>query len=128
MPTRPLAIRRKSDGFNIEIYRRHKMLALLRKTIPYVSDFVSWEVVVIRVNPVHPMDNTAQLEGWTHVESLPSSETWGTYGWTFTNLQEAEKRFNEACADYDAKLNANEIDDFEIDLAPKQTMECPELD
>lgn len=127
MPTRPLQITRKVDGFTIQVFKRHRMLALLRKTISSIPNFVNWEVVVIRVNPVHPMDTASILDGWTHVESLPSSESWGTYGWTFTDLNTATSRFEAACADYDKKLKDGEIDDFEIDLAPKRTMEVPEI-
>lgn len=123
MQIKPLNLSRKHNGFALQLVRRHKRLALLLKTLPTYPTFKNWEVVVIQVGPVHPQDEVSMLEGWTHVERIPSSEQWGTYGWTFIDEQTAMRRFEEACADYDIKMR--EVP--EVDSEPSFDTQEPEF-
>jgi hypothetical protein len=110
MKIRPLKLERKINGFTVELLRRHGRIALLLKRLPDIPTFRNWEVVVIKVDTLHPLDKQGAAEGWTHAERIPPSESWGAYGWTFVNEKTAFERFAMACADYDEKAKAGLID------------------
>jgi hypothetical protein len=42
-----------------------------------------YEAIVIRLSKPHPRDPNPEC--FSHAESYPSSEKWGTYGWTYTS-------------------------------------------
>jgi len=105
---------------------RHGQLALLKKTLPTYPTFLNWEVVVIRVGPVHPHDEEAKAAGWTHVERVPPSESWGTYGWTFVDERIARQRFAKACADYDQQMGEPDFSEGS-DLEPDFGSDEPEF-
>ena len=101
MKIKPLKIPEKHGGFVIELMARHHRVALLRKRLPELTEFRNFEVVVIQVQPVHFKDQQSTDQGYTHVERLPASESWGTYGWTFIEIDRARAAFARACAGYD---------------------------
>jgi hypothetical protein len=91
--TRPVATEFLRDGFRHVQVRRHGRAALYEKSKQYPHGgptITSYEVVILRAQRPHPQDRTAA--GWDRVESYPSSEEWGSRGWTYVGLAEAEKR------------------------------------
>ena len=65
------------------VERRHRDVAL-----PH------WEVVKIRVKPERLLHGQRVEEG----EACPSPEDWGTYGWTYTTLEDARAKFDSLTA------------------------------
>ena len=86
MRTLPTSFR--SDGFDYVLLKREGLAALFQKSKPSHS-FPTYEIVWIRQIP------TRELFGHTSEahEAMPSSEQWGTYGWTACDLPSAESRF-----------------------------------
>jgi hypothetical protein len=101
MKIRPLKVPDVLDGFVIELMARRGRVALLRKRLKTLDRWSNYEVVIIQLGPPHYEDVEAISNGITHVERLPSSNSWGTYGWTFVEESRARQAFAEACADYD---------------------------
>lgn len=104
MKIKPLEVPETLGGFVIDVVKRHRMVVLVRKRLPELKEFRNWEVMVVRVGPVHPKAEKDIAQGYTHAERLPASESWGTYGWTYIDEQRALERFAEACADYNAHV------------------------
>lgn len=93
MNLRPLKTELKSGGFLFRQIERNGDVAIFEQTKePGIRAF---EVVRIRTAPPHPKD--PRLDGADRVESYPSSEHWGRYGWTYTTEEDARKKFAALC-------------------------------
>lgn len=78
------------SGFEHKVIAREGMVALVERkhrdvSLPY------WEVVKIRVSPEKRVGERA----YTESEVYPSSERWGTDGWTYTTLEAVQAKFAE---------------------------------
>jgi hypothetical protein len=77
------------DDFRYSLVKREGLLAIYHQTkAGYARG--NYEVVRIQVNPaarIFGIDYPAR-------EALPSSEQWGTDGFTYYDLSDAETRFN----------------------------------
>lgn len=80
----------KRNGFKHTVLRRDGMVALVERQHSAVS-LPHWEVVKIRVSPEKLVGERA----YTEAEVYPSSERWGTDGWTYTTLEDAMAKFDE---------------------------------
>jgi hypothetical protein len=67
------------DGMKLLIERKHHTAAS-----PH------WEVVKLRVSPEKRVGERTYMEG----EAYPSSEAWGSQGWTYTDLESAKAKFD----------------------------------
>ena len=86
-PGRRLPEHIRSDGFDLRLVERHGMVALYEKMKGFHAGY---EVVVIQLRKPkkHPFTGVdLPLR-----EAYPSSEDWGTYGWTYTTLERAQAR------------------------------------
>jgi hypothetical protein len=86
----PLPTSFKDDGFTFTLIRREGDIALLSKTKPHYTR-PSFEVVRI----VHRPAEMIKGKPYPAREALPSTSTWGTYGWTYCTLEDALVRFNK---------------------------------
>ena len=55
------------------------------------NGIVHFEVIRIRIGKLHPLDQNR--DGVDAAETYPPAAAWGTDGWTFTTLKDAETRF-----------------------------------
>ena len=78
------------NGFSHKIVTREGNVAIVQRQHRDVSR-PHWEVVRIRVKPERLLHGRRVEEG----EAYPSPEDWGTYGWTYTTLEEAQAKFAE---------------------------------
>jgi hypothetical protein len=80
---KPIPDKFNKDGFAFELISREGMVATFRKTKGRIESF---EVVVLQARPdVHWYNGTTTP---AH-EALPSSESWGTLGFTMTTRNAA---------------------------------------
>jgi len=77
----------RCGGFDTKVIFREGRIALLEKSKPRGTE--SYEVVVIQHRPAETVFGKEQPER----ESMPSSESWGDAGWTYSHRQDAEKKF-----------------------------------
>jgi len=54
---------------------------------------IGFEVIIIQKQKEHERFG----QTFPAKELYPSSETWGTYGWTFINMNNAYEKYNELC-------------------------------
>lgn len=94
----PLAPTFRADGFDFEQVEREGDLAIYRKTKGENQE--GFELIVIQKRAEHtwPNGNTTPPH-----EAYPSSESWGTSGFTFNALTDARHRLNALAAVYNAK-------------------------
>jgi len=75
-------------GFTFKQLKREGRVALFER---YKIAKPHYEVIVIQESP--------ELELWGRItpahERMPGAETWGTHGFTYLNLEEAEEKFNQ---------------------------------
>ena len=83
-----LPSRFKYDGFEFKLIKRTERIALLRKKLPG-SEAEHFEVVIIQVYP----EEERFGRKYPKREKMPSTNSWGTYGWTCMTRDDAEKRF-----------------------------------
>ena len=87
----PLPTRFNWDGFTHQQLLRSADVVLLEKTKPTHS-LRHYEVAVIQHCPERTWPDG-------HVtpphEAMPSPESWGTYGWSFSDLDRARAKFSE---------------------------------
>lgn len=83
----PLPAVIRSDGFSLEQIKRAGNLAIYRKIKG--PEYSGYEVVKVRVC------KAKQINGYSYPdrEFYPSSEEWGTYGWTYGTLEAAQAKF-----------------------------------
>jgi len=87
----PLAKTFRFDGFDFELVQREGDVALFRKSKPTHRD-PSYEVVILRK---HPEQTFPSGKFYPARESMPPSESWGTEGWSYSDLPSAKTRFNK---------------------------------
>ena len=77
------------SGFSHKVIDRRGMVLLVQRQhsdVPHPH----WEVVKIRVKPERLLHGQRVEEG----EAYPSPEDWGTYGWTYSTLEDARAKFD----------------------------------
>ena len=86
----PIASEFHSKGFSHRLVKRSGMVALFeRNHVKIPGPTPHFEVVVLKNQPaytIHGADVPAK-------EAYPSSEQWGTYGFTFKHREHAEAKF-----------------------------------
>ena len=80
----------RSGGFDFKLLARDGDIALFRKTKPRLR-FESLEVVIIQRHETFKIEGKLIPAG----EHLPSSEQWGSKGWTFSDKTSAERKAEE---------------------------------
>ena len=91
-PNNPLPEQFRYDNSDFRLRRRDGRVALFTRTkFGYACS--TYEVVVIQTHPAERMFGRDLPER----EAMPPSESWGTLGWTYTNIVEAEARFKRLC-------------------------------
>lgn len=76
-------------GFAHRVLERKGNILLVQRQHHDVST-PHWEVVKIRVRPERLLGGRL-VEGG---EAYPAPEEWGTYGWTYSDLESAKAKFN----------------------------------
>lgn len=77
-------------GFNFKQLFRAGNIALYKKVRDGNPRVRSYELIIIQKHDAY-MLGQSQIEA---AECYPSSSNWGNFGWTFTDKQTAESRFN----------------------------------
>lgn len=90
--------------FTCTLIRREKHVALYSQTHPE-GKTKRYEVVVVRTR-TKDNDFTGTKAG---DEYLPSPEEWGTYGWTYTSIEDAEERVKELLSRTALRRMENEL-------------------
>ncbi len=83
----PLPKTFRQGGFDFRLLKRRGSVALFAKSKGGGRDH--HELVIIQQRPAE----TIYGRQYPARETMPSSEDWGTYGWSPHNLAEAERRF-----------------------------------
>lgn len=68
---------------NVAVYRRWK------------GEACHWEVVVVREQKSRVMRTPSGCVDLPHAELYPGSEQWGTYGWTYLDLEAAKRKASQ---------------------------------
>jgi len=121
----PLRVKPMMGGFVVEVVRRTDRIILLQKRLPKLQEFRNFEVCVIQVNTVHPRSLDTLAQGYTHIECLPTSNSWGKSGWTYNSLHAAEEAFNRAVKDYKEHVTKHG-EHFSDDMEEPDDMHLPE--
>lgn len=87
-PVKPLPHAFNFDGFAFRLIQRAGDVALFEKRKPSHSR-ESFEVVIVQQ---HPAEKICGRE-YPAREAMPPSEAWGTSGWTYTELEDARRKF-----------------------------------
>lgn len=89
---KPLAKKFHRGGFDFEQVHRQGRIAIFQKRkSTWPSDVFSWEVVRIQIYPATKIfGRKLPLR-----EAFPSSESWGTHGFTYQSLESALTRFHQ---------------------------------
>ncbi|MBI2926404.1 MAG: hypothetical protein HYY24_11975 [Verrucomicrobia bacterium] len=80
------------DGFTFDLVMRDGDVALFEKMKPHFSR-PSYEVVIVQ----RSRDRTIAGKFIPAAEHMPSSESWGQLGWTYSDREAARKKFFELC-------------------------------
>ena len=83
----------KTD-FIDELIKRDGDVVLSVRRSRHSGRVVSYEVQVVRVHRRDMLMN-GRLMSCAGDEYLPSSSEWGQYGWSFSSLQDAERKFQQ---------------------------------
>lgn len=86
MKTLPQQFRK--NGFNHDVVERFENIVLIRKS---QGDWVGWEVARVFFAEAREIAGHAIEAG----EHLPSSEQWGTYGFSYTTEAKARERYDK---------------------------------
>ena len=90
-----LKLKFKKDGFYFTQLTRHKDIVIYKKTKPG-TEIENWEVCYVQSHKTFFLkDKKNNKVEILAAESLPSSNTWGTLGWSFINKKEAFEKFDE---------------------------------
>jgi hypothetical protein len=85
---KPLPTIFRSDEFDFILFRRNRLVALFQKS-KSTHKYPVFEVVQIQELPTREIFGRV-VEAH---EAMPSSEQWGTYGWSYSDFSLAEKKF-----------------------------------
>ncbi len=75
-------------GFEFHLHKRTGSVALFEKRKPTQSQF-SFELILVQQHPAETICGRA----YPAREAMPPSESWGTCGWTYAELRDAESAF-----------------------------------
>jgi len=81
----------KRDGINFSVTRRQGNICLLTGSHNHTPELHTYEVHKLRLRNAHPMS----AEAGELILSRPADSEWGKFGWTFTTLEGAQRKFNE---------------------------------
>lgn len=87
----------KRQGYSHELFRRDGNIAIYRRHKD--GQQVHFEVIDIRVSKAG--ERTVEKDGeevtlkFEESETYPSAESWGEKGWTYMDLADAERKFQE---------------------------------
>lgn len=95
LPEIPLAFPFTRDRFSHRLVSRDGDVCLVERT-NLVTNSIHWEVVVLAHRPA---DSWPDGRETPPREAYPASEDWGTHGWTFTTLPDAETRYAKVVRD-----------------------------
>jgi hypothetical protein len=87
----PLPSTIRFDGFTFRQIERNGDVALFEKGKP-THTRSSFEVVIVQKHPAKTFPSGKYYEAR---ESMPRSEDWGVRGWDYTNLENAQTKFNQ---------------------------------
>jgi hypothetical protein len=87
---KPLATTFRKDGFDYRVIQKEAGIALLEQNKAHWSA-PAYEVVIIQNRKAHTWPNGKSTEAH---EAMPSSEDWGLYGFTYSDLTAAKAKFN----------------------------------
>jgi hypothetical protein len=90
MTYKPLRINFVKKGFEFSLVKREGDLAIYKKQKPEQKTF-SFEVICIKRHNGYTIAGTVMEPA----ETYPGDSQWGIYGFTYTDLAEAEEKFNE---------------------------------
>ena len=85
----PLATTFRSDGFDFRQIKRTGAVAMFAKRKPHWTR-ESIEVVIVQERKEHTWPNG--MTSPAH-EGMPGNEAWGDQGWTFSDLEAANRKF-----------------------------------
>ena len=89
----------KKYGFDFKQIKRVGDVAIFQQSKPTWPD-VRYEVVKIGKHSGYYLGGS-KLES---AETYPGASLWGIQGWTYIDLEEAEKRFAKACKRFNKNL------------------------
>lgn len=85
----------KKNGFDFVQLKRHNNIVIYKKT-KSKTKIENWEVCYVQSHENYTLkDKKGNEVELLAAESLPSSNTWGTLGWSYMNEKEAFKKFDE---------------------------------
>jgi hypothetical protein len=84
----PLPFPFSRNRFRHDLLARDDMVCLVARTNE-LTDSVHWEVVVLQ--PAYPFRSPPGSP--PDHEAYPTSEDWGTHGWTYTSRLDAEQKY-----------------------------------
>ena len=87
---KPLKTSFRSKGFDYRQLGRTGDVALFEQTKPELSE-PRYEVVVVQRHEAYELGGRT-IEA---AETMPSTSSWGRFGWTYRDPKEAQKRFDE---------------------------------
>jgi hypothetical protein len=86
----PLPSTFQKGGFSFRLISREGDIALFEKFKPCITTSRLFEVVIIQKMGQHTWPDGRTTEPR---EYMPSSEQWGIYGWSFTDIDQAWAKF-----------------------------------
>jgi hypothetical protein len=87
----PLPSTFHKSGFNFRLIDREGDVALLEKNRPGIPARF-FEVVIVQKTGAHTWPDGRTTEPREH---MPSSEQWGTHGWSFSDIEQAWAKFRK---------------------------------
>ncbi len=87
---KPIDTHFKYDGFTFQLIQRERDVALFEKSKPTHRD-PTYEVVILQQHPEHKFPSG---KIYPAREAMPPSESWGTHGFSYSDLASAKARFN----------------------------------
>ena len=85
-----LSITNRIDGFEFKLINREGDAALFEKFKPGITTRL-FEVVIVQRSADHIGPRGDLILAHEH---MPSSEQWGTHGWSYSNLDDAMRKFS----------------------------------
>lgn len=89
---KPLATQFRKNGFDFTMLKREGNVALFQKSKPHFTE-PHFEIILVQSHNGYELAGR-KIEA---AETFPSSETWGTKGWTCSDEQRARELFLEKC-------------------------------
>jgi hypothetical protein len=83
-----LANRFTYQGRKLELVERVGLIAKYRLVAGFGTQALGYELIIVQVKPAETLFGRAYPER----EAYPSSEQWGTHGWSYTNHKDSVRR------------------------------------